>query len=260
MKKILALLLAMTMAMVLITGCGESEEDKGGEKDKPGSNLIKIAFDIPYGAPTVDGVIGEDEYQVRRVMDDGSCSAWVGEVANSVTEIYFAWDETGLYYAASINDTTPSYRDENSFWVGIDCIELAINPGRLLSGEKAEGIFFSFGAMENGKIIGYRHNFMDGLVSDEITGKATGHTAGTDGYVVEVMIPWSLVKIDAACSVGGKQDITIDSTGFVPEEGSIIGLLPCVIDADESGTILGAYKFNDTDFICDKFLNVKLVK
>ena len=214
-----------------------------------------------YGTPTVDGVISEGEYAAEStyVMNAESASAWVGEVGSSSVTWHFAWDEGGLYYAGTNNDTTPSYRGEDGYWVGIDCLELAVNPAHAIpANEKNEGIFFSFGATKQGKIVAWRHNYLDGLVSDEITGAAKGHKKGNDSYTIEVYIPWSLMCIEADCNIGGKTDLHIDTTVFVPENGAVLGVLPCAIDADTNENILAAYKFNGTDFIVRDFVNLTL--
>ena len=215
----------------------------------------EFAMEIPYGSPTVDGVIEEGEYAATYTMDKTTATAWVGEVGSSKVVWHLAWDEGGLYYAGTINDSTPTWRDANGHWVGIDCLELAINPGLILKGAKAEGVFFSFGSMKDGSVVGYRHNFADGLVSDTITGVNTGHVEGTDSYTMEVYIPWSLVQIKENCTVGGKESIRLDATKWEATVGAQLGLLPCAIDSlDAHGRDIIAYKFNGTDFIAKDFV------
>ena len=232
-----ALLIALCLSLMTLPAAAEAE----------------FSMEIPYGKPTVDGVIEEGEYQTTYVMDRNSAASWVGEVGRSKVTWHLAWDEGGLYYAGTINDRTPAWRGEDSHWVGIDCLELAINPGLLLEGDVAEGVFFSFGSTADGKIVAWRHNFADGLVSDQITGKNTGHVEGTTSYTMEVYIPWSLVQIDESCTVGGKTDIHLDATTWEPTVGAQLGLLPCAIDSlDDHGGNIIAYKFNGTDFVvCD---------
>ena len=235
-------------ALVLLTSCLTLSA-------LPASAEAEFEMTIPYGKPTVDGVIEEGEYQATYVMDKTTATAWVGQVGESVVTWHLAWDEGGLYYAGTINDSTPSWRDENSHWVGLDCLELAINPGLLLKGSKTEGVFFSFGSMKDGSVIGYRHNFSDGLVSDQITGVNKGHVEGTDSYTMEVYIPWSLVQIKGKCTVGGKENIRIDATDWVPGVGAQLGLLPCAIDSlTANGSDIIAYKFNGTDFMVGDFV------
>jgi hypothetical protein len=215
---------------------------------------------IPYGKPTVDGVIEEGEYGASYIMNKESAEAWVGEVGSSSVTWYVAWDEGGLYYAGTINDRTPSWRDENGHWVGIDCLELAVNPGMLLSGDRAEGVFFSCGSMKDGSVVVYRHNYADGLVSDQIIGANTGHVKGSKSYTMEIYLPWSLVQIDEDCTVGGKKDIHLDSTGWEPKSGATLGLLPCAIDSlDAHGKNIIAYKFNGTDFVVCDFVEAVLI-
>lgn len=232
-----ALLLALCLSLMTLPAAAEAE----------------FSMEIPYGKPDVDGVIEEGEYQTTYVMDRNSAASWVGEVGRSKVTWHLAWDEGGLYYAGTINDRTPAWRGEDSHWVGIDCLELAINPGLLLEGDVAEGVFFSFGSTADGKIVAWRHNFADGLVSDQITGKNTGHVEGGTAYTMEVYIPWSLVQIDESCTVDGKTDIHLDATGWEPRVGAQLGLLPCAIDSlDDHGGNIIAYKFNGTDFVvCD---------
>ena len=235
-------------ALVLLTACLTVAA-------LPAAAEAKFEMVIPYGKPTVDGVVNEGEYGCTYTMDRTTAAAWVGEVGDSFVVWHLAWDEGGLYYAGTINDSTPSWRDANGHWVGIDCLELAINPGRLLKGSKAEGVFFSFGSAKDGSVVGYRHNFADGLVSDTITGVNTGHVEGTDSYTMEVYIPWSLVQIKENCTVGGKESIRLDATKWEATVGAQLGLLPCAIDSlDAHGRDIIAYKFNGTDFIAKDFV------
>ncbi len=237
-------LLCICLALLTLSAAAEAE----------------FEMEIPYGTPTVDGVIDEGEYEVSYVMDQTTATAWVGEVGDSFVTWHLAWDEGGLYYAGTINDSTPSWRGKDHYWVGIDCLELAINPGLLLSGNRAEGVFFSFGSAEDGSIVAWRHNFADGLVSDEITGANTGHIEGTEAYTMEVYIPWSLVQIKERCTVEGKEDIRLSAKSWKPQAGAQLGLLPCAIDSlDENGEDIIAYKFNGTDFIAKDFVVATLM-
>ena len=244
MKNIVRILLAVSLLLTCLTVLTLTPAAEA-----------EFTMEISYGKPTVDGVIEDGEYQVTYVMDRNSAAAWVGDVGRSKVTWHLAWDEGGLYYAGTINDSTPSWRDANGHWVGIDCLELAINPGRLLKGSKAEGVFFSFGSMKDGSVVGYRHNFADGLVSDAITGVNKGHVEGTDSYTMEVYIPWSLVQIKENCTVGGKESIRLDATKWEATVGAQLGLLPCAIDSlDAHGRDIIAYKFNGTDFIAKDFV------
>lgn len=225
------------------------------------SAAAEFVIVIPYGKPTVDGVIEEGEYGVFYVMNRMTATAWVGDVGESSVTWYLAWDEGGLYYAGCINDSTPAWRDTNSHWVGTDCLELAINPGMLLKDSRAEGVFFSCGATSEGSVVVYRHNYADGLVSREVKGASRGHTPGSSSYTIELYIPWSLVQLQEDCTVGGKEDIHLDATRWRPTGGARLGLLPCAIDSlDPQGENIIAYKFNGTDFLVQDFIEAYLLK
>ena len=227
------------------------------------SGAADFTIEIKKATPVIDGTVSEGEYLSSYVMNSESATAWVGDVGASSVTWYFAWDENGLYYAGTINDTTPVYRTDSEHWVGADALELAINPGFAIEGEGAEGIFFSFGAKADGGVVAYRHNYSDGIVSGIVKAASSGHTVGSDSYTIEVFLPWSIMKLDTDCTVYGKENIHIDTTGFKAEAGAVIGLLPCAIDAlydDPAGTdgITAAYKFNGTDLVVTDFIKAAL--
>lgn len=213
----------------------------------------KISFEIPYGTATIDGKIDKDEYKAHYTMDKDSCMAWMGSVKNAKTEIYFAWDEEGLYYAGQITDNTPAYSNTDNEWNGADCIQLAVNPGNLI--EASSGIFFTFGATGDNNVVAYRSNYSELNVTDKIQSAACGHTVGSDSYVIEVKIPWNLMKLKVTSGN------IIDLTSFEPKKGAELGLLPCVIDCDNaSSTIKAAYRHNNTNFNTNYFVSAILTK
>lgn len=216
------------------------------------SSAVDISIEIKKGTPTIDGKIEKDEYKSHYTMDKSNCNAWEGIVGSNKTEIYFAWDSQGLYYAAEIFDSTPDYEVTTKPWVGSDCLQLALNPGKLI--DKSEGIFFTFGATRYDEVVAYRHNYDEKLVSDMVTGKASGHERGNESYIIEVLIPWDLIKLDVK---GGNK---INTTSFEPKNGAEIALLPCVINCKDGGaTLEAAYKFKGTSFTVSQFVPGKLV-
>lgn len=214
---------------------------------------VDFTAEIKYGTPTIDAVIGENEYATSFVMDKTTCSAWKGKVGDSKATIYLAWDEAGMYYAAKVADSTPGYKGDDESWVGADCVQIAVDPGRILAGGKfSDGIFFTFGAKADGSVVTYRHNYQPGIITDKVNAKAVGHLAGTSEYIIEAFIPWSEMKVTA-----GKAD----TTKFEAKEGAEINILPCIIDSKEDGdTVTSAYKFNNTTFSTVRYVPGKLVK
>ena len=120
--------------------------------------------------------------------------------------------------------------------------------------DKSEGLFFTFGATRYDDVVAYRHNYDEKLVSDMVTGKASGHERGNESYIIEVLIPWDLIKLDVK---GGNK---INTTSFEPKNGAEIALLPCVINCKDGGaTLEAAYKFKGTSFTVSQFVPGKLV-
>ncbi len=212
-------------------------------------------IEIPYvqSPPTIDGIAMCGEYpEASVVMNDHTAEAWVGEMSRESSTIWnFAWDESGLYVFATVRDRTPVYRDESTHWVGADCVEIGLNPGGILNQPDDKGVFFSMGATADGRVIVYRHNYDEKIVSSEVRGCAVGHTQGSGSYTMEVCIPWSLIFIEADCT---KTDTHLNATGMVPGECFIMNMVLAAIDAKDDSTIGVAYKFNGTDFVTGQYI------
>lgn len=219
------------------------------------------SIEIPYAqnAPAIDGVLSEGEYPGEAlVMNDSTAEAWVGSMTSKTSTIwYFAWDDTSLYVFATVKDETPVYRGTNGHWVGADCVEIGLNPGYVLKKSDDKGVFFSMGAMADGSVVVYRHNYDEKILSSKIDGCSVGHTEGSSSYTVEVCIPWSLIFIEADCT---KTDTHLDATHLIPEHQLAMDLVLATIDATDDSTVGTAYKCNDTDFITGKYLLAHLSK
>lgn len=210
-------------------------------------------IEIPHADKkiTIDGVASEGEYAVSYTMDKTTATPWIGTLERSSVTWRLAWDETGLYVCATVKDSTPVYRHPETHWVGADCVEFGLNPGYILEKDDDKGVFFSMGAMENGRVIVYRHNYDERLVSDEILGMATGHEQGSHSYTIEVCIPWSLIFIKADCT---KTSTHLDATRLTAGEDLAMGMVMASIDAADDTNISVAYKFNGTDFVTGQYI------
>lgn len=228
----------------------------GGSGSSVPVTKIEASFEISKGTATVDGTISKDEYKSKYSMDSSNCSPWVGTIGSSNTDIYFAWDKDGLYYAAEVFDNTPSYGTSEEHWVGVDCVQLGINPVNLIKPGKMSGIIFTFGAEENGNVVTYRHNYDEKIISEDIVAKASNHKDGASSYIIEAFIPWDCIKLSAKSEVDNER---IDTTGFSPASGTEMNLLPCVIDAAKgSQNITCAYKHIGTGFAVSQYVPCKL--
>ena len=219
---------------------------------------VPVFIEIPRAQSelVIDGVADEGEYQVAYTMDKANAEAWVGTLDRQSRVTWrFAWDEVGFYVCVTAQDSTPVYRDDTTHWVGADCVEFGLNPGYFLNKDDDKGVFFSMGATADGRVIVYRHNYDEKLVTANITGKSTGHTAGSTAYTIEVCIPWSLILIEADCT---KTDTHLDATGLVVDEMLAMGMVMAHIDASDDTTIGVAYKFKGTDFVTGQYLAGRL--
>lgn len=206
---------------------------------------VEGSFEVAYGTPSIDGKISDGEYKSHYTMDKTTCEAWQGKINNEKAEIYFSWDENGLYYAGEIFDNTPVYGKPRASWSSSDCLQLGIDPGRLLT--TSSGIFFTFGATSDNKVISSRANFNGGVITSKITGSASGHVNGNNSYIIEVFISWNLLE-------------TAFTKEFKPEAGASIGLLPCIIDYKSAGNFNAAYRFKTSDFNPRTYVPATLVK
>lgn len=215
------------------------------------SAALEPELRIPYGKATVDGKVSEGEYTATYLMNAETASSWWTDdgVGDFSAQLYFSWDENGLYYAAVVHDTTPCFHVGDGPWVGWDCVELAVNPGnKLAQTGDTQGVFLTFGATSDGKVVAYRHNYKDGAISSAITGVSNGHKTGSSDYTVEVYIPW---------------DVMLASDyKWTPKAGSEFSLLPCAINSRGEGgndNIVTTMKFNGSDFRTAYFLPAVLL-
>lgn len=224
-------------------------------KEGPGSISkpnIDISIEISKGTPTIDGKIDTNEYKSKYTMDKTNCNPWQGIIGDSKADVYFAWDEEALYYAAEVTDNSPAYESDDKSWFSVDCVQLAVNPGNLI--KKTDGIFFSFGAKKDNTVVTFRHNYDEKIISDSISAASSGHVSGSNSYIIEAKIPWDMIAFKT--TTGN----TIDTSSFVAKSGAEINLLPCIIDCKEGSTTLNcAYKFKGSNFNVSSFVPGKLV-
>ncbi len=241
-KLIIFLLLCLTVTTCMCLTVSAETEDH-------------FKIEIPYAKtpPVIDGIATGGEYPGEAVvMNDHTAEAWVGEMSREASTIWnFAWDESGLYIFATVKDRTPVYRDGSTHWVGADCVEIGLNPGWILDQPDDKGVFFSMGATADGKVIVYRHNYDEKIVSAEVRGCSVGHTQGSSSYTIEICIPWQVIFIEADCT---KTDTHLNATGLEPAEGLVMDMVLAAIDAKDDSTIGVAYKFSGTDFVTGQYI------
>ena len=145
--------------------------------------------------PVLDGVISENEYPAAsaylldKAVVDAYAGCWAGEMtADMQVTYYFAWDDTGLYVAADIKDATPvpaQSWDSHGADGGPAADAFQLN----LFG-KTVARWLTIGAYADGKLSPRTHYGDISDLTDYVTGKAVYNDSG---YVIECMIPWSII-------------------------------------------------------------------
>ena len=108
----------------------------------------KLIREVPSGTPQLNGIIEKDEWSDadKITMNENTCTAspWNGNIESSA-DVYFLWDEDGLYIAAEITDPTEAYAAEENpeSVLSGDALQLGLNPGMLITGGHP-GEFFTF--------------------------------------------------------------------------------------------------------------------
>ena len=180
---------------------------------------------VPKATPTIDGEIDALEWNRDNYieMDSSNCQAWAGEIIDKVT-FYYYWDDSGLYCAAKVIDEDVNLCYDGDSPYTLDCFQIALNPGNLIDGVD-QGILFSIGVTDNGNVEEQRHNYEDGLITENCVGK--GKT-NDDGWQLELLIPWD--------------QINVLDTKFTPEVGYKLDAIICLLDRDDGGGTTNAFK------------------
>lgn len=106
----------------------------------------KLIREVPSGTPQLNGIIEKDEWSDadKITMNENTCTAspWNGNIESSA-DVYFLWDEDGLYIAAEITDPTEAYAAEENpeSVLSGDALQLGLNPGMLITRRPSGRIF-----------------------------------------------------------------------------------------------------------------------
>ena len=196
---------------------------------------------VTYAKPTIDGSINDSEGWSSPALfnNDTVGFFWAFNPLAAQGKLYFAYDDEGIYFAAAItekdyiehNDQNgdPRVYEGDGFvpstgedkidvqpggirdygWDG-DVLTLMIDPcGKLveagMNGNQDYSAWYDISLFKDGKV----HIYRGKISPDEITSKckAKGKTI-TDGWSVEVFIPWDIILKDAETASAGKVKLT----------------------------------------------------
>ncbi|GEM_PF-2929417 len=219
----------------------------------PAGQTEKLIREVPSGSPDINGIIERGEWSESNkiVMNENTCTAspWSGSIESSA-DVYFLWDEDGLYIAAKITDLTEAYSSEKSpeSVLSGDALQLGLNPGMLITGGHP-GEFFTFSLPADAKknspspLYIIRQNYADyngigssagGELIDEKCYKATGQKV-SDGWQFECFLAWNQVNTvginsqNPTCEALSDPNFSSAST-LIPENGLSFGFMLCYLD------------------------------
>lgn len=190
------------------------------------------AADIPAykSTPNLDGVISEGEYGedsifvMDKALVDSVGGNYSGEMTDDMKVVYrFAWDDTGIYIAATSYDAT-TVKAESWDAHGGD-IGPAADAFQFAFFADDVGRWVTVGVFDNGEIAPRVH--FNSSPSPDCTGVITGKGSYTDGTMtVEYHIPW--INLEFGIDEPGESKYTF-------EEGTKIVTMFAYLDRNEDG-------------------------
>ncbi len=209
MKKITRIAAALLCVFMLVpmTVIGYS----GGTEANP-------AVDMPKASPSIDGDITADGgcWSKAAYVNEATCGHfWGGNPNTSSAEVYFAYDDDGLYFAADITDNSDSngfvaatgYDNiDDDYGFNGDVMTLMLDPlGVFERSSYQTTSWYNIGIFADGKVGVFRSK----VDAKDITQSVSAAGAITDkGWKFELFIPWSIVAADISSASGSNLSAT----------------------------------------------------
>ena len=208
----------------------------------PNVSAMKAIGDVsvPYGTAVIDGKINADEWKDAAVIpfNGDTAKAWAGAVpADFSTDVKALWDETGLYLAGEITDSTFMASTEGQY--NGDAFQFSIDLGQVFYGTtESRAIFYSFGCWDGGNTMVQRQESKNDAVVNDGDGVEIKTTKTSDGWSFELMLSWDMLAEDAELKSGKTVDVA---------EGTKLNMLICYLDKDTAGNVVNAFGTTLTD-------------
>ena len=194
---------------------------------------------VPYGTAVIDGNIDADEWKDAAVIpfNGDTAKAWAGAVpADFSTDVKALWDETGLYLAGEITDSTFMASTEGQY--NGDAFQFSIDLGQVFYGTtESRAIFYSFGCWDGNTMVQRQESKNDAVVNNG-DGVEIKTTKTSDGWSFELMLSWDMLAEDAELKSGKTVDVA---------EGTKLNMLICYLDKDTAGNVINAFGTTLTD-------------
>ncbi|MBQ4601287.1 MAG: hypothetical protein IJB24_00370, partial [Clostridia bacterium] len=187
------------------------------------------AVSMPKATPVVDGFIEYEAWSDPAYLNDTTCGRfWDINEPTSTAELYFAYDDNGLYFAADITDSDPAngfvpstgYDNiDNSgsskpYGFNGDVMNLMLDPLGVFekNTQKQTTPWYNIGIFADNSVKVYRSQVNEKDITSSVTakGEITDH-----GWRFEICIPWSVIVADVSAQGLSVTQVKLATVGSV---------------------------------------------
>ncbi|MBQ4054521.1 MAG: hypothetical protein IJD17_02325 [Clostridia bacterium] len=174
----------------------------------PGGTEENAPVDMPKASPIIDGNIAADGgcWSEAAYVNAATCGHfWAGNPLNASAEIYFAYNDDGLYFAADIidNNETSGFvastgydNIDDDYGFNGDVMTLMLDPLGLFERSSHQSTaWYNIGIFSDNTVKVVRSRVNDADITDSVD--AAGFIT-EDGWTFEVFIPWSVITADVS--------------------------------------------------------------
>ncbi|MBQ4562780.1 MAG: hypothetical protein IJA55_10680 [Clostridia bacterium] len=179
------------------------------------------AVSMPKATPVIDGTIEYGAWSDPAYLNDATSGRfWDINEPTSEAELYFAYDDNGLYFAADITDSSeangfvPStgYDDidnlgtKKPYGFNGDVMSLMLDPlGVYEKSSYQTTAWYNVGIFSDNTVKVYRSQVNEGDITSSVSAKGS---ITEDGWCFETYIPWSIIVSDVSSATGSKLSVT----------------------------------------------------
>lgn len=190
-------------------------------------------INVAYGTANIDGNINADEWSAAEMFTISSANAkpWSGDIAADFkADIYTLWDDSGIYFAGKITDSTFKSSDAGGY--GGDAFQISIDLGQVFYGtDNSRAVFYSFGCYDDTALVQVQEATNSRIINDGDEGVAIKTNSTASGWEFELFFPWTVLQNDMNEKIS--KDVTVGV-------GLKINALMCYLDRSASGDLIAA--------------------
>ncbi|MBQ3100351.1 MAG: hypothetical protein IJC50_05100 [Clostridia bacterium] len=174
----------------------------------PGGTEENPPVDMPKASPVIDGNIAADGacWSDAAYVNAATCGHfWGGNPLTSSAEIYFAYNDNGLYFAADIVDNDESngfvvstgYDNiDDDYGFNGDVMTLMLDPLGVFERSSYQTTpWYNIGIFSDNTVKVFRSQVNDADITASVS---TAGSITENGWMFEVFIPWSIITADVS--------------------------------------------------------------